>query len=54
MCIGLPEASVWVSVTSQKAGSPVSVGCPGELKLPLVFSDAESTVTWARCSADCR
>jgi hypothetical protein len=37
MWIGLPAESVWVSVTSQKAGSPVSVGCPGEAKLPLVL-----------------
>ena len=48
MWIGLPAGSVWVRVTSQNGGSPVSVGCPGEVKLPVVFSDAESTVTWVR------
>ena len=54
MSIGLPAEASWVSVTSQKAGRPVIGGRPGGVKLPVLFSEAESTVTRARCRLDCR
>jgi hypothetical protein len=54
MPTGFPAASVWVSVTSQKAGSPLTGAWPGALKVPAVFRAAESTLTLARCSRGCR